>query len=248
MNQKFSAWVIDRDMDARMRLKQATNSVPTFGQVKLVNSLEDSQKGLEQSPHVDVIFMSHRFGQDQITDFIRKAKSTKGGMDSAYILVLQTADQDSNTVAQNVLIGADGFLLEPYSVDNLVEITALADRVKRERSMEREQAALKFLVEDVIKQVDRVAFIKSCGFDVGRNLKKLKDMCSVFYDLQSESKEVYYEIAIDLFMNAPLPVTPQKNYKGVSDRVKKKMEAKLLAEMEEQERADEEARVSRLMN
>ena len=158
---KFSAWVVDNDMEARMRLKQATNSVPTFGNVKLIGTMEEASRGLTNSNHVDVVFVARRFGQEEITNFVKACKETQGGRDSAYVLVLKTDDQDSNTVAQNVLIGADGFLLEPYSVDNLVEITELAARVKQERSLEREQAALKFLVEDVIKQVDRVAFIKS---------------------------------------------------------------------------------------
>lgn len=243
--EKYSVWVVDNDMQARMRLKTATSSVATFGQVKLLNTMDEAVKALENSNHVDIVFVARRFGQDVITQFVRKCKETQGGRDSAYVLVLKTDDQDSNTVAQNVLIGADGFLLEPYSVDNLVEIAQLAARVKRERSLEREQTALKFLVDDVIKQIDRVAFIKSCGFDVGRNLKKLKEMCQVFNDLQSESQEVYFEIAIEQFINAPLPPVPDKNYKGVSERVRKRMEAKLIEEMEAQAEADALARAQR---
>jgi len=215
--------------------------VALFQHVKLLSGLDETMRLLSAAGHVDIIFIAHRFEQDRTTEFIKKSKETQGGRDSAYVLVLKTDDQDSNTVAKNVLIGADGFLLEPYSVDNLVEITQLAARVKKERSLEREQAALKFLVLDVMKQIDRVAYIKTCGFDVGRNLKKLKEMCAVFTDLQGESKEVYYELAVSLFGNAPLPQFQAKNYKGVSDRVRKKMEAKILAEMEA-ELGEEEAK------
>ncbi len=230
--EKFTAWVVDNDMAARMRLKQATSSVPTFGNVKLLNTLDETARSLESSGHVDVIFIARRFSQEEITRSVAKCKSTPGGRDSAYVIVLRTEDQDSNTVAQNVLLGADGFLLEPYSVDNLVEITRLAARVKQERSVEREQAAIRFLIQDVIKQVDRVAYIKACGFDVGRNLKKLKDMCAVFDDLLGDSKDLYYENAIKLFSEAPVPEVVAKSYKGVSDRVRKRMEAKILAELD----------------
>jgi hypothetical protein len=43
-------------------------------------------------------------------------------------------------------------------------------------------------------------------------------------------------------MNAPIPETLVKNYKGVSDRVRKRMEAKIIAELEAEAEADEAKR------
>lgn len=242
---KYESIVIDNDMAARMRLKTATTSVPSFGNVRMISTLHEAQSVLSASGHVDVIFISNRFPDREINPFIKSAKETGGGQDSAYILVLKTEDQESNTVAKNVLGGADGCLLEPYSVDQLVEITDLAARVKQERSQERQAAALRFLVQDTMKQLDRVWYLKSCGFDVGINMRKLKDMCKVFETLETESHELYLEIVVDAFEKAPLPAFPVKKYKGVSDRVKKRMEQKILAELEAEIEAEERVAKSR---
>lgn len=236
---KYNAIVIDPDTQARMRLKTATASVPFFGEVRLQSSLDETLRMLNSAAHQDVVFIANRFEQKDITRFVKGGKETQGGQDSAYVIVLSTKDQESTAVASNVLGGADGLLFEPYSVDQLVEITELAARIKAERSQEREAAALKFLMQDIVKQIDRVAYIKSCGFDVGRNLKLLKDMCGVFETLDEATMALYYEIAAIAFESAPVPNYPKKNYKGVSERVRKKMEQKIVAELEAEAQADE---------
>ena len=91
-------------------------------------------------------------------------------------------------------------------------------------------------MQDVVQQVDRVAYLKSCGFDIGRSLKTLKEMCSVFRSLSKESQDLYLEIAIQAFLDAPLPKFA-KSYKGVSERVRKIMERKVAAEIAREEEA-----------
>ncbi|NLF26060.1 MAG: hypothetical protein GX589_10450, partial [Deltaproteobacteria bacterium] len=203
---------------------------------RLLSTLEEALTSLESSAHIDVVFISNRFAQTEVLNFINRAKEKPGGQDSAYVIVLSTDSQQSNTVAQNVLGGADGFLLEPYSVDSLVEITVLAERVKRERSQQREAAALNFLVQDVLQQIDRVAYLKSCGFDAGRSLKTLREMCSVFQSLEYESRELYLEIAVKSFIDAS-PSKFVKSYKGASDRVSKAMERKIANQIAAEEEA-----------
>lgn len=231
---RYNALIIDPDLDTRMRLKAATTSVVEFGKVHLITSISETSRKLEAGGEaVDVMFLSYRFERADIAAFIKSAKETKTAQDAAYVLVLQTKEQDSQTVAENVMIGADGLLFEPYSVDQLVEITALAARVKKERSDAREAAALKFLLKDVMHQIDLIAYLKSVGYDVGRGIRRFKQMCEVFRTLEGNSKEVYYNLAVDMFSEAPFPKKIyQKTYKGASSRVKKKMEQKLIEELE----------------
>ena len=130
--------------------------------------------------------------------------------------------------------GFDGFLFEPYSVDNLLEITQIAARVRKERSRAREEAALKLLISDLMNQIDLVAYLKQMQSESGRAMKKLRDTSAMLKTLAPESFELYQGLAIDLFEQAPLPkkVFQRKQYSGASSRVKKKMEDKLLAELE----------------
>ncbi len=238
VDKKYDTIIIDPDLDSRMRLKQAMSAVYNFGKTYQVINLDESLSRLKTGTEtIDVIFVSYRFPQDEITKFIQQAKETKNGQDCAYVLVLKSKDQDSSTVAQNVMIGADGFLFEPYSVDVLLEMTQLAARVKVERSGAREKAAINMLVQDVIGQIDQVSYIKSCKIDIGGSMKKLRDLCSFFQSLGPEKVSLYYDSALKSFEEAPVPknVFQHKKYSGVSSRIKKKMEDKILADIAKSE-------------
>ncbi|NDC38072.1 MAG: hypothetical protein EBZ48_08460 [Proteobacteria bacterium] len=229
----FDAIITDPDLDTRMRLKQASSSVHQFGKVYQAQSLKDATAKLGEESQIDVCFISYRFDQAEVTNFIKDAKALKGGQDAAYILVLKSKDQQSSTVATNVIAGFDGFLFEPYSVEQLVELTSLAARVRKERSGERESAALRFLLNDIMNQIDQVAYLKAAGFDMGPSLKKFKDMCSVLGSLSPESKVIYETLAVDLFEQAPLPkkIFQRKIYGGASSRVKRRQEKEIAAQI-----------------
>lgn len=232
--QKFDALLVDPEIQSRMRLKQATTAVPHFGKVHQVNELREAQGKLAGNERCDVVFISRRFEMETIISFIKTAKSTPQGQDSAYILVLGAKDQDSSTVAASVMSGFDGFLFEPYSVDNLLEITQISARVRKERSQAREEAAMKLLVTDLLNQVDLLSYMKTVKSDPTRVFKKLRETTAVLKTLSPESVDVYYRVALDMFENAPLPtkIFQRKNYGGASSRVKRKMEDKLIAELE----------------
>lgn len=231
---KVDAYIVDPEIDTRMRLKQVTASVVEFGKVHQLTDLRSAMSKLEKEGGCDVMFLSHGFSKDEVTAFIRKAKESPKGQDTAFVLLVSANNQESANVAANVLVGADGLLFEPYSVDQCVEITRLAGKVKKERSGAREQAAMTFLLNDVMSTLDSIAYLKSAGYDVGRGFKKFKQMCKVFQNMQGESKQAYYKMAVERFIDAPLPTKmfQQKKYSGASSRVKKKMEEKLLEELE----------------
>ena len=230
---RYDALLIDPDMQRRMRLKSATMSVVQFSKLHLLSDIGEARSRVQNGPVVDVVFISSDLDSAEITTFVKAGKESKYGQDAAYILVLKTSSQDSTTVAQNVLIGADGFLFEPYSVDQLVEITELAAKVKKERSRTREVAAMSMMLTDVMSQLDMMAYLKSAGYDVAGGQRKFAKMCSFFSSLSEDSRALYYEQVVQRFIDAPLPQKVfQSNYKGASSRVKKKMEEKLLAEQE----------------
>lgn len=227
----YDALVIEPDLDSRMRLKAAMTSVPAFKQSFQVGKVREGQQKIDTSQRpIDVVFISYRFPEEEVSEFIQYAKAAPMAQDAAFILIKRSQDQQSTSVASSVLAGADGLLFEPFSVDQLVEITRIASKVKKERSAAREEGALKFLLLDVINQIDQVAYLKACDYETGSSMKKLKEMCAVFANLSSESKEVYNRIAIEAFESAPVPkmVFQRKKYTGASSRVQKRMEKKTL--------------------
>jgi DNA-binding NarL/FixJ family response regulator len=232
--QKYDAIIIDTELSTRMRLKQVCSSVVNFGKVLPLGSIVEGAARLRSDERTDVVFISHHIPTEAIAQFIKEGKTTPGGQDSAYILVLKTGSTESADVAQSMMIGADGVLFEPYSVDQLVEITLLSSRVRLERSGAREEAALKFLISDIMQQIDVIAYSKSCGYEIGAAFKHFKQVCSVLTSLEGESLQRYYRLVVDSMENAPIPqaLMQRKKYGGASMRVKKKMADKLAAEVE----------------
>lgn len=234
-NQKYATYIIDPDTARRMRLKGATASVFQFGRTNLLSGLDEARRRLDTEETVDVVFASYIFGLEELGQFFDEAKKLRATQDAAFVLVLPPKDQDASTVAKNVISGADGILFEPYSVNQLVEITQLAAQVKLERSEKRERAALALLLNDVANQVNILAYLRSLQQETGVGDKKLREMCHTFQTLKPESKKAYFEVILDRFADSPFPRhIYQKAYKGASKRVKDKMEAELLEKLKKE--------------
>lgn len=154
--------------------------------------------------------------------------------------MLRTSDQSSQNIARNVLHGADGFLLEPFSVDVLTEITRLATQIKKDRSRGREKKAVAILVDDVIAHIDLIACMLSFSMNVQNAMKKLREKCIGFNELKAESLDVFFETVAEKFEAAKLPQISSiiKGYVGSSERLRKKFEAKMLAELQKSQSPD----------
>lgn len=231
---RYEALIVDPDMAIRMRLKQMCSSVVNFGRVQPVATFQEAMQRLNSDQRTDVIFLASRLDQSGVASFIKEGKATAQGQDCAYILVLQTNSSDGATVAQSMMIGADGVLFEPFSVEQLVEITVLAAKVKKERAAAREEAAIKFLLSDIMNQINLICFSKSAGYETGQAIKHFKQVCSVLQTMEGESLERYYRLCVDTFEAAPVPqdIMGRKKYGGASSRVKKRMADKVTAEIE----------------
>lgn len=230
----YNAIIVDSDAGSRMRLKQTTTVVSAFGHVMQLPFLNQAMARLQSDEPCDVIFISSSFEQEEIAAFINQGKQTKQGQLAAYVLTLKVGDQDTATVAKTVLYGADGFLCEPFSVDNVVEITHLSARVKKERAAAREKFAITLLVDDIMAQIDEIATFLTNLLDVGGLMKKFRVKCSVLRSMKPESLEVYHETFVEKLEKTPVPRPRRpelqgKLYRGSSERVKKKLGEKLSA-------------------
>ncbi len=234
--QKNNVMIVDPDLDTRMRLRQAMVAVPDFGLVRQCGALREALGHLQNDPTgCDVVFISHRFQEDsEVREFIKQLKETPSSQDAAFVLVLQEQPEQTAEFATQVATGFDSFLVEPYSVNSLVEITKLANKVKKERGESRARIAVNLLAANMIDQLDMVAYLKSSGYEVGRSMSKLKDMAATMRQFCEDYSEVCSETLIKLFSEAPLPkkIFQVKKYSGVSDRVKKRMEQKIISQME----------------
>lgn len=231
---KIDSLVVESNMQARNRLKQAAISIPEFGKMEFQSTTSEAIHRLTTGgTSLDIVFVTYRIEHAELLGFIKQAKEAKLAQDAAFILILENEDQNSSTVASNMLVGADGLLFEPFSVDQLVEITRLAAKVKRERADARERAALRVLVQDISAQIDTLSQLKKHGYDVGTTQKKLREVCSVLKTLDSSATQIYFDTAVELFESAPLPrpLAGKLAYGGVSSRVRKKMEQRVVGDV-----------------
>lgn len=223
---KLSVLIIDPDVGSRSRLKQAAMAVKEFGEVAAVSRIEESRIGIYGGKEWRVVFISSKLERREIADIIYEGKRRSESQDSAFVMVMKAKDQDSVNVAANVMIGADGFLLEPYSLDALVEITELAGRVKNERSLAREKAAFDFVSKDIGREIDQLAYMLYSNINIQPRLAKLKERCSVLKSLPSSSLEIFVESVVDTFEEANLPVAQLRRenaYNGASQAVRRKI-------------------------
>ena len=238
---RYNCIILDPDMPSRMKLKQATTQVSDFGKVTPVGTFMDANNILTNADnHMDIIFVSSRFDNELIVNFINEAKKTKSGQDSAYILIMKALPQGGATLAQSLMMGGDSILCEPYSVDSMLEITRLAAKIKKERSDARERIAISLFINDIVNQIDVVACLKASGCEPGTSVKKLREMCNSLKNLSQEMQTYYLDSISEKFIEAKVPpkaLTGAKKYGGVSSRVKRKMESKIIASMNKSAKA-----------
>lgn len=225
----LTAIVVHPDTNARMLLKQATSTVHQYGKLLQFGSCAEAITKIKTGENIGVIFISASISSIDLSDFIRRARSLPAAQEAAFILLLGTQDPRASSIANNLLHGSDGFLLQPYSVDSLVEVTQLAAKVRTERARIRETTAMKLLVRNIMSQIDEIAYLKACGYEGRLSMNGLKETCSTLHTLPAESQQAFLEVALKLFEEAPPPrrVDPAHQYKGPSQKVKQKLEGQV---------------------
>jgi response regulator RpfG family c-di-GMP phosphodiesterase len=233
-HRSLGVFIVDSDVEKKMRLKQATTPVTLFKQTLLFNNLEEALSKLDLDDGGDIIFLSTRFPESDVASFISRAKQTKRGSDSTFVMMLGAKDYQSPKLPEYMLLGIDGFLFEPYSVDGLTDTANLAIKIKQERRETREKLAITVLVKDVMKQIDAIALTKRLGLGSTKIAARLEALGGSIKRLPGESMQGYFNVLVEEMLTAPLPekLAQMESYKGASSRVKKVIEKKIIDELE----------------
>ena len=221
--------VIEADALNRNRVKQAMMALPLFGKSIMGSSIQDAKSRLPELSKIDVVFISDKLDRSSIGSFIEEMKQNPKAQDAAFVLIM-SGGKNSN-LAEGFLNGADGVLSEPYSVDTLKEITELAERVKKQRERIRAELGIQLLLKDIVNQVNNVASVQQGGLDPSRQLKKLEEIADAIEKLDPDLQERYLLLAVEEFQKVPVPEAPKlkEQYKGISNRVKMRLEKKLVS-------------------
>ena len=234
--ERYNVLIVDPDSGSRGRLKQVSLSLTRFNKVFVCSSLEEALGKTDFPEAIDIVVVSTNLGEENITDFIRRAKDTRKGKEWAYMAVLKSAEQKNQIIAGGVLGGLDGFLFEPYSADNMREMAEITAAVKHRNALGRKRAAIGMIMREVVSHFDAFAFYRSKGKEGVMPLKRIRDALSGLPDIASDKEiyAIYVDVACEIFSNALPPA--EKAYQGVSQRVRERLEAQALQKLEEKYR------------
>jgi response regulator RpfG family c-di-GMP phosphodiesterase len=228
---RFNILVVDPDGASRNKLKQAAMALTTFNKVHIASSLDEALGKAATGESIDVLVLSYRFKEEDISSFVSNAKQSAAGKDWAYITVLKANDQRNEVIADSVISGIDGFLFEPYSADNLREMAEITAKVKSQNEQNRKRAAMMMIVKDISEHLDAVSFYRSQSRDASSAMKKLRDACKRLEKFDQAGRAAYVDVAINFFGNVPPPMNTR--YNGVSVRVKKRLTARVGRDLDE---------------
>ncbi len=227
---KFSALVIEPSRSNRSYLWQALLAESSFERVRAIDDLDGALAHLQSGAGYDVVLASSDFPREKIGAFVKKARESAGGTESAYVTVVRKAGQTRENVAFGLVDGTDGFLFVPFSVHTLREVAVIASAVKKEHEHKRRLAALKLLLAEVRVTFSKVVTAMHCEEEtagmrhalatVGVSLKKIKE----------EDSALYYEVLLPHLENA----NPYYEvlYKGASARIRKKLKKQIASRRE----------------
>lgn len=246
---EFHCLIVDSDQEARKRLLQAMKQIDGFSSDLMVDSTQDAVQKIELGKPFDVFFISESFPEEDLKSFIEKAKSLEKSQDAAFILVQRTTDDEIEARENAILLGGDGVLCAPFSVDKLQKVTELAAEVRKNRWAVREQIRMKKAMPEIMAKLDLAATVKSEGFKGEVTGDAFRKACGELSGDELESIAIFLGVALDEFEHAEVPEGLDKvdQYKGISHRVRDRIEKKVvkkleknLAEESEQESPSEE--------
>lgn len=223
-----SAIIVNPDAYKRMLLKQATTLMSELQRVYQAASFREAVARIEnlEAP-CDIIFMASDMDPVESEEFIEKCLILQNARDAAFIMVLDSKDQSAGNVAQNLLSGANGILMAPFSVEDLSNVIAISTLVKKQRALARQKQALRILIDEMINKLDAIWYNYCSAQPAGLAVRELKAAAAVLQGLSEDEMTLYYELAADMFDEVPVPpVIPKKVevYVGASSRVKKAVE------------------------
>ncbi len=233
--EKLNVFIVDNnDTDIRMRLKHAVMSTNEFDTCLHAATIRDALSRIEAGDRsIDIIFISYHFTREQIAEFASMARELTNAQESSLVMLLPSGSAQNSSLAEIMQAGVDGFLLEPYSSDDLVKITRLASRVSKDKATTREFVNIKFLVKDQIRLLDAVCCLHRGDLDTSQTFDKFRKLCLQVRDLQPESYKNYLSVLIDACERSMVPVQiPRNPYSGKSERTKRKVDQMLISRLE----------------
>lgn len=206
MLEKANIYLIDPQSGTRTRLKEALRQVVSKLSFSFSTNIDEALKVFERADIPNYIFVSSAFSDAEIEALLQSAQQRASGKPISLIVILQSHDQDGNHVAALLSLGVQGFLCEPFSSVEILELLQrsgeIATQTHSNTDMARSSAWL--LVGSAIAAIDEAAEQVLQGNAAGgRGMKMLKEQKSTLERIVHTLGMASYEnVCLDRFDEA----------------------------------------------
>jgi hypothetical protein len=220
--------VVDAQIESRMRLRAMASAVHLFDKVHQVNSLKEALSRLNTDLDVDIVLIASSFTENEVTGFIKEALLTEFGSDAIFVLVAKSKAEVTkrSSANQEQLVGPDGYVFEPCSVETLTGLSELIEPVRADRASNREMLSIQSVIQEIMTHLDHLAEVTRLEYDTSKAKEKLARKCRRLQKLNASALDRYFEMAIMQFNTArpAIIVDGAMRYTGKNRRVQGKIE------------------------
>lgn len=196
--------VINPDSEGRGRLREALRSVVAKGAYANARALKPAIDQLRGDEKYDFAFLSTEFPPDQLLEFLGALKALSSKQRPVVMLCMKPQDQNSSIVANLYANGAQGFVFEPYSPEQLLEAMNVAQEKLSDKVQAKDVRITEFLLGDAMRLLDEVADWRSEG-NLGSGFagKELRRVAGSLKEAASKIDATqYHNLLIEKFSKA----------------------------------------------
>lgn len=206
MNTAIDTLLIDPDLEARLRFKQASQLINVKVSVSTTTTLYEAIQRLDSLRSCDIVYISSRFDSEVLSGFVTSAKRTKQGKNVAFMMMVPAPECEMSYLARFALAGADGFLLEPYSASGLEGTIRTGLIAKHKRRISGNRIAVELLVKSLLDGLRDYRKKLKAG-QLARSVRaNLEKTFLVARNLEPAALDEYYKLLMERLIVDSKPV------------------------------------------
>lgn len=242
---KLSALIWDSSLERRNSLKLLLKNTERYAGLANCSTSREVITKLEEE-RWDVVLLPSTLDLEKIAEFVSDLKQVENGDLAVLIASVAPDDQNPSSIALRHTAGVHSCLMEPYSVDDVVEVTAKAFSLREKLQEDRNIRAVNTMLEEAMKYLDLISTKMKVDIDPGAARRSLKQTAKAIQTLRGDLRDIYLNLAVQKFIEAPIPdfIPGVENYNGTSPALSRRAEKRRQAIREgcakafdEQERA-----------
>lgn len=194
---------VNPSLEGRMTFRSASSALRGIESLQVMDSLADAKDRLFGGSMFHALYLSDRFEDEVIREFVTGAKGSKGGADSAYMLTLDSGADEEFDPKYIIECGIDGFIKGPVQSAVLAGSIEKARQIHNKRQSERQKAGIDVLIAGILKNIDEAASKLSAAESISNETKNLRGINRMLRSLPADLQSIYFSKLIDRAESSP---------------------------------------------